>query len=103
MACLRCNKEIHTEAPSILKKGWLCYEKDGLCLRVNPKPWIQAIGALCCKIVGHDNTDPLVCWRCYRMHPDWRERCDAYYEAIHRSKHEHELDQISKLGHQSDE
>ena len=83
MACLRCKREVHEASPSVLKDGWICYDKNGLCLRKNPRPWVQFFGALLCKLVGHDWTDPLFCWRCYQQHEDWQERVVTYYESVH--------------------
>lgn len=53
MGCLRCQREPHPDSPSVLKEGWLCYDKDGQCLRVNPRPVREWFRKKLCQWFGH--------------------------------------------------
>jgi len=72
MGCLRCNRPAHPESPAKLKEGWRCSVKDGLCLRINPKRWVQILGGVLCKALGHKRGDPMFCTRCFRLHDEWK-------------------------------
>lgn len=73
MACLRCDLEIDPESPSLLADGWRCVEKYNQCLRVNPDAWREVLMKYVCRIFGHLKTDVIVCVRCRRARPTWRQ------------------------------